>query len=65
MKIDFAKVDHFLDFITSPHIVQDMPFGEKMLKLSTWEVIKTPKGPVIIYVQGGEGGVGGIFFVSA
>lgn len=42
MKVDFAKVDHFLDFITSSHIVQDMPFGEKMLKLSTGEVIKTP-----------------------
>ena len=42
MKVDFAKVDHFLDFITSSHIVQDMPFGEKMLKLSAGEVIKTP-----------------------
>ena len=42
MKVDYAKVDHFLNFITSPHIVQDMPFGEKMLKLSTGEVIKTP-----------------------
>ena len=42
MKVDYAKVDHFLNFITSPHIVQDMPFGERMLKLSTGEVIKTP-----------------------
>ena len=42
MKVDYAKVDHFLNFITSLHIVQDMPFGERMLKLSTGEVIKTP-----------------------
>ena len=43
MKVDYAKVDHLLNFITSLHIVQDMPFGERMLKLSTGEVIKTPK----------------------
>ena len=42
MKVDYARVDHFLNFITSLHIVQDMPFGERMLKLSTGEVIKTP-----------------------
>ena len=42
MKVDYAKVDHFLNFVTRPHIVQDMPFGERMLKLSTGEVIKTP-----------------------
>ena len=42
MKVDFAKVDHFLNFITSPHFVQDMPFGERMLRLSTGEVMKTP-----------------------
>lgn len=42
MKVDYAQVDHFLNFITSPHVVQDLPFGEKMLKLSTGEVIKTP-----------------------
>ena len=42
MKVDYAKLYHFLNFITGPHIVQDMPFGEKMLKLSTGEVIKPP-----------------------
>ena len=29
-----GKLDHFLTFITSTHIVQDVPFGEKILKLS-------------------------------
>ena len=42
MRVDYAQVDHFLNFITSSHVVQDLPFGEKMLKLSTGEVIKTP-----------------------
>ena len=42
MKVDYAQVDHFLNFITSPHVVQDLPFGEKMLRLSTGEEIKTP-----------------------
>ena len=31
MKVDYAKVDHFLNFIISPHIVQDIPFGERIL----------------------------------
>ena len=35
MKVDYAQVDHFLNFITIPHVFQDLPFGEKMLKLST------------------------------
>ena len=36
------KLAHFLDFITSPHIIQDLPFGEKVVSLSTKEVIKIP-----------------------
>ena len=28
-KVDSAKLDHFLDFITSSNIVQDLPFGRK------------------------------------
>ncbi len=42
IRIDLAQLDHFLDFITSPHLVQDLPFGEKDLKLSTGEIIKVP-----------------------
>ena len=34
MKIDPKQLDHFLGFITSPHMVQDLPFGEKSLQLS-------------------------------
>ena len=37
-----TQVDHFLDFITSPHVIQDVPFGEKSIKLSTNEVVTAP-----------------------
>jgi hypothetical protein len=36
------KLDHFLSFITSTHIVQDLPFGEKSLKLSSNVQVKVP-----------------------
>ena len=42
VRFEEGQLEHFLEFITSPHIVQDLPFGEKMLKLSTGEVIYTP-----------------------
>ena len=41
-RADINQLDHFVDFITSPYIVQDLPFGEKFLKLSSGEVIHTP-----------------------
>lgn len=42
IKIDVNKLDHFLSFITSGHVVQDMPFGERVLKLSTGEKLRVP-----------------------
>ena len=41
-KIDLKELDHFLSFITSPYIIQDLPFGEKFLKLSSREVVQMP-----------------------
>lgn len=41
-RFDINQLDHFLSFITSPYIVQDLPFGERFLKLSSGEVIHTP-----------------------
>ena len=35
-------LDHFLDFITSANIVQDLPFGERTPKLSSKEKIVVP-----------------------
>ena len=41
-RFDVNQLDHFLNFVTSPYIAQDLPFGERMLKLSSGEVIHTP-----------------------
>ena len=41
-RVDISQLDHFVNFITSPYIVQDLPFGERFLKLSSGEVIHTP-----------------------
>lgn len=32
------KLDHFLSFISISRVIQDMPFGEKTLKLSSTEI---------------------------
>ena len=36
------KLDHFLDFVTSSHVIQDLPFGTKSFKLSSGEVLDIP-----------------------
>jgi hypothetical protein len=41
-RIDVTKLDHFISFITCPYIVQDLPFGQRLLKLSSGEIIQTP-----------------------
>ncbi|PFX17152.1 hypothetical protein AWC38_SpisGene18536 [Stylophora pistillata] len=35
MKVSPPQLDHFLAFITSSYVMQDLPFGEKTLKLSS------------------------------
>ena len=42
LRIERQQLDHFLGFITSPHIVQDLPFGEKVLHLSSGSTITVP-----------------------
>ena len=42
MKVSPLKLDHFLTFITSAYVMQDLPFGEKTLKLSSYTEIKIP-----------------------
>ena len=37
-----TQVDHFFDFITGPHVIQDLPLGERLFTLSTKEVISVP-----------------------
>ena len=41
-KVDISTLEHFLDFITSSHVIQDMPFGTKKLKLSSGEEFEIP-----------------------
>ena len=36
------QLDHFLNFITSPYVIQDVPFGQKSIKLSTKQIVKVP-----------------------
>ena len=42
IRVDLKQLDHFLFFITSPHLIQDLPFGQKHLTLSTGQVIEVP-----------------------
>ena len=36
------KVDHFLDFVSCPHYIQDVAYGTKKLRMSTGEVLEIP-----------------------
>ena len=38
----FAQIEHFVAFITSSHIVQDLPFSERSITLSNHDSIKIP-----------------------
>jgi hypothetical protein len=42
IKVDIKQLDHFLGFITSPHLIQDLPFGNNKLKLSNGQTIEVP-----------------------
>ncbi|KAK3736763.1 hypothetical protein QZH41_008003 [Actinostola sp. cb2023] len=42
IRIQKEQLDHFLSFITSPHLVQELPFGEKHLQLSSGKMITLP-----------------------
>ena len=42
LRVTRDQLYHFLEFITSPHLVQDLPFGEKTLVLSTGESVVVP-----------------------
>ena len=41
-RLDPAKVNHFLYFISSPSFLQDVAYGTRNLKLTTGEKIETP-----------------------
>ncbi len=39
MRIDCNQLSHFLCFITTPHIIHDLPFGQRYLRLSFGKVL--------------------------
>ena len=42
VRIPQEKLDHFLSFLTSSNVIQDLPFGEKTLVLSTKVKLQVP-----------------------
>jgi len=42
LRVDRQQLDHFLGFITSPHLIQDLPFGERRLRLTYGREIAVP-----------------------
>lgn len=42
MYVSTKQLDHFLDFITSAHIILDLPFGTRKLTLSNKEEVSVP-----------------------
>lgn len=42
MRVDSSQLDHFLTFITSQHVIQDLPFGQRYLRLSSGKLLETP-----------------------
>ena len=42
MRVEKIQLDHFLAYITSPHVIQDPPFGHRYLRLSSGKVLETP-----------------------
>ena len=54
MYIALEKLDHFLSYITSSHIIHDLPFCEITLKLSSNTEIKVPNAVRSHVGQGSE-----------
>jgi hypothetical protein len=41
-RFSHEQISHFIDFILSPHITTDLPFGERKIRLSTGEILLVP-----------------------
>ena len=41
-RLEGEKVDHFLDFISSPHYLQDVAYGTRKIKMSSGECLEIP-----------------------
>ena len=43
MRVDDGQLDHFWSFITSSHVVQGLPFGQKYIRFSNGEILDSPE----------------------
>ena len=41
-QVDPAQVEHFIEFITSQNVIQDLPFGRRKLRLTSGEELDIP-----------------------
>ena len=42
MRVEKTQLNHFLAFITSPHVIQDLTFGQRYLHLFSGKILETP-----------------------
>ena len=42
MRVNYAQLVHFLECITSPHVVIDLAFGQRILSLADGSLLETP-----------------------
>lgn len=42
LRVEMTQLDYFLAYITSPHVTQDLPFGQRYPRLSSGQVLETP-----------------------
>ena len=42
MRVESTQLDYFLAYITSPHAIQDLPLGQRYLRLSSGKILETP-----------------------
>lgn len=52
VRVERQQLDHFLSLITSPYLVQDLPFGQIMLTLLPAKTIEIPNVNVRSYHKG-------------
>ena len=41
-RVESARLEHFINFITSQQVIQDLPFGRRKLQLSNGETLEVP-----------------------
>ena len=42
MRVTKDQLEHFVTYITGPHFIQDLPYGQRYLRLTSGQVIETP-----------------------